>query len=220
MVNGNSTEDGRLLRIHHWLPGVRDTLGPGRRAVVWVQGCTIHCPGCMVPETWRHRGGILIDPLELARQILEGPFIDGVTVSGGEPTEQARAVASLLKEIREAGRNTWVYTGRTLEELVAAADPSLDELLSHVDVLVDGRYEREQAGVYRLRGSDNQRIIHLTDRIPPLYENGGESSRVEVTLDSRGSILIVGVPPPGFLGHLKQSLAARGLAVENDVNWT
>lgn len=208
-----------LLQIHAWLPAVREALGPGLRAVVWVQGCSLRCPGCMVPETWPSTGGQWVDPVELARMLLQRPEIEGITVSGGEPSEQAAAVARLLAEVKTAGKNTWVYSGYTLEELVARNDPATDEMLAFTDVLVDGRYDMAQAGSFRWRGSANQRILRLTEAIPIERIQGGEFSRVEITLDYRGQLLVVGIPPPGFLHHFVERLREKGVVVSAGSPW-
>ena len=211
--------DPELLRIHHWMPGVRDVLGPGLRAVVWVQGCTLACSGCMVPETWSSRGGTLVPAGELAAQMNRLPGVEGVTVSGGEPSEQAAGVAALLGHVKAAGKNTWLYSGYRLEELVARDDPATDLLLSRVDVLVDGRYEAQQAGALRWRGSANQRIWHLTDAIPRLHTAGDSSGGVEITLDGSGQLFVVGVPPPGFLQEFRAALESRGLSLRHSAPW-
>lgn len=201
------------LQIHDWLPAVRDVLGPGLRAVVWVQGCSLHCPGCMVPETWPQTGGQWVSPEELAQAILQQPDIEGITISGGEPTEQAAAVARLLALVKAAGKNTWVYSGYTLEELLAREDTATDELLAFTDVLVDGRYDIRQAGSYRWRGSVNQRIICLSNAIPPERIDGGKWRQIEVRLGHRGQLILIGIPPQGFLRRFHQALRARGLLV-------
>lgn len=209
-----------LLQIHAWLPAVHEALGPGLRAVVWVQGCSLHCPGCMVPETWPTTGGEWVDPVHLAQAILQRADVEGVTISGGEPTEQAAAVAQLLARVKAAGKNTWVYSGYTLEELVARQDPATDEMLTLTDVLVDGRYELAQAGTFRWRGSANQRIIRLTDVISLDRIAENESSRIEITLNHQGELLVIGIPPPGFLRRFRQRLTAQGVLVSTESPWT
>lgn len=208
------------LYIHHWLPSVRDSLGPGRRAVVWVQGCSLACPGCMVPETWHRPRGREVYPLELADRILAQEGLDGITISGGEPTEQPEAVRQLLARVCAAGLNTWVYTGRTLEDLLAEASAPLDAMLAQVDVLVDGPYDSGLAGALRLRGSANQRILHLTGAIPAVLDDQGEFSRVEISINEAGELVVIGVPPPGFLRGLRDALKRRGITVFNDRHWT
>ena len=222
------------LRIHHWISNVRDTLGPGLRSVVWVQGCTLKCPGCMVPETWAAEGGQIVDPEALLAEMLantqteqeagrgldrEIAEVEGITVSGGEPTEQPEAVAKLLAAAQRAGKNTWVYSGYRLEELAARNDPAVDLLLAHTDVLVDGRYEVGRAGTLAWRGSQNQRILRLSERIPASAISVEPTCRVEVRLNDVGELLVIGVPPPGFLKNLRGSLAARNVHLSNTINW-
>lgn len=200
------------MRVHHWVPCSTDTLGPGNRAIVWVQGCEIRCPGCILPEAWDARAGVVIDPEELAHLLLARPDIEGVTVSGGEPTEQPEAVACLLRAFKAAGRNTWLYTGRLLEDLVTTADPRLDLLLSYVDILVDGAFRRDEvggAGVFR--GSRNQRILSLTAAIPAT-RFARAPRRVEVSVGTEG-LLVVGIPEGAFFIGLRESLRRRGIHV-------
>lgn len=208
-----------FLHLHAWLPGVHNILGPGRRAVVWVQGCSLKCPGCMVPETWSTEGGYNIDIERLAGDIIKQTDVEGVTISGGEPTEQPEAVAKLLTLVKNAGKNTWVYSGYTFEELVAKNDPAIDRLLSLTDVLVDGRYDRERAGTYNYRGSANQRIVYLSEKIKRIKEGDCEASRVEIRLDESGQMVVLGIPPPGFLKNFKEELNVRGIAVSNKSSW-
>jgi anaerobic ribonucleoside-triphosphate reductase activating protein len=182
------------LEIRERLVGVRDVLGPGFRAVVWVQGCTIRCPGCMVPETWTPGRGQRLEVEALANELFADERVVGLTVSGGEPTEQPEAVAELLIRAHAAGKDTWLYTGRRLEALVALDDPRIDRLLAHVDVLVDGAFERDRATGTPYRGSGNQRLIRLGQpRLPPIPT----PPRVQLFLDDQG-LTMVGVPDPGF----------------------
>ena len=203
------------LRMHAFLPSVRDTLGPGNRSVVWVQGCTLCCHGCMVPETWSSDGGFVIDPTLLAQQIAALTDIEGITVSGGEAFQQAAAVGTLLKSLKAIGLNTWLYTGYTIEELVAMNDPDIDLLLSLTDVLVDSRFQ-EDSNAVRFRGSSNQRIIRLTDIIPVERINSGGKTRLEVTLDTNGKLILVGIPPRGFMSVFREKMGQRGVALRGE----
>lgn len=209
----------RLLRIREWMPGVRDVLGPGARAVVWVQGCSLRCPGCIVPETWAPAGGRLVNPVELAREVLESGGVEGVTVSGGEPMEQPGPVADFLAEVRAAGKNVWVYSGYTLEELLARDDADVDRVLAMVDVLVDGRYDRRRATTHEYRGSENQRLLRLSGRDAGRPVPEERPPRVQMTLDDQGRLVVVGVPPPGFLARFKDALERRGVQVLADRTW-
>jgi anaerobic ribonucleoside-triphosphate reductase activating protein len=201
-----------MIRIHAFLPLVQDTLGPGNRAVVWVQGCSLRCTGCMVPETWDAAGGYQVNPLELAQQIAALPDIEGITISGGEAFQQASAVAALLEPLKASGLNSWLYTGYRIEELVAMNSPEVDRLLSLTDVLVDGRFE-ETGDIRRFCGSPNQRIICLTDAIPAERINAGSKARLEMTLDGNGKLVLVGIPPRGFMQAFREKMQQRGVSV-------
>lgn len=202
------------LLLTHTATGVMDTLGPGRRSVVWVQGCHIGCAGCIVPESWGTRSGTWVDPAQLAEEIL-GSDPGDLTVSGGEPTEQAAAVTVLLRAARALGRTTWVYTGRRIEDLVEEADDDILTMLSMVDVLVDGPFISGLAGGVGYRGSRNQRIIRLTDAVSDGDANAGAPGKVEMRLDNQDGLILIGIPEPGFLPVIADKLAERGVTLES-----
>lgn len=208
------TRAAPFLRVADTTAGLVDTLGPGRRAVVWVQGCSLGCRGCIVPESWNPVArGTDIDPRTLARDLLAVDTGTHLTVSGGEPTEQAAAVAVLLEEAHALGRTTWVYTGHTLEELLAADNTDVLQLLAHTDVLVDGRFDLSRAGGFPYRGSGNQRILRLTEAISEADATGGTPGRVELELDESGELVLMGIPLPGFTDELEERLRTRGFGV-------
>lgn len=129
--------------------------GDGVRLVVFCQGCAHHCPGCQNPETWDFDGGQEIEVDDLAQQIrcelTKHPWLDGITLSGGDPFYQMEDCAELLRLL--PGVNVWVYTGFAYE---AIADTELAQL---ADVIVDGEYVKELRCDGKMYGSSNQRII-------------------------------------------------------------
>jgi anaerobic ribonucleoside-triphosphate reductase activating protein len=136
--------------------------GPGRRLALWVQGCTIRCPGCCNPEMFAARGGteMTVDAV-LARL----GDVEGVSILGGEPFEQAAEVAAFARGVRAIGKTVMVYSGYTMAELQAM--PVAAELLATTDLLVDGRYDREHPEPppplgRRWLGSTNQVMHFLT----------------------------------------------------------
>lgn len=148
--------------------------GEGIRVTLFVSGCRNRCPGCFQPETWAFDYG---EPFtdEVKEEIfaaLDKPSVRGLTLLGGEPMEpeNQRGLLPLLKETKERfpNKNIWLFTGNLYEELTgeAGSHPKcLDitaDLLSYVDILVDGRFieEKKQLGL-RFRGSSNQRIIDM-----------------------------------------------------------
>lgn len=145
--------------------------GPGRRFAVWTQGCAIRCPGCCNPAFLRHAPNdlrpaeALGDELERARAHYD---LEGLSLLGGEPTEQAAALVPLATRARALGLSVMVFSGHTLAELRASPDPAVGQLLAACDLLVDGRYEATlRSTARRYIGSDNQVLHFLTDRYTP-----------------------------------------------------
>lgn len=183
------------LHLHRFLPRTYAN-GPGARAGVWVQGCSLCCPGCFNPETHGITGGTRIEAGALAERILElAPTIEGITTSGGEPLLQATALTELLTSVRSrSSLSVILFTGYTWNELPAILPTSTaKKLLSLVDVVIAGRYDFRNHLAQSLRGSANKTFHFLTDRysfadlqaVPP----------VEIILDADGNVLQTGMTP-------------------------
>ena len=148
--------------------------GEGIRTTLFVSGCRNRCPGCFQPETWAFDYGKPFDD-EAKNMIFDSmsnPSVRGLTLLGGEPMEpeNQRELLPLLREFKERfpEKTVWLYTGNLYEELTGdegSHEKALDitrELLSLVDILVDGRFEEEKKSLgLRFRGSSNQRIIDM-----------------------------------------------------------
>lgn len=146
--------------------------GPGVRVTLFVSGCTNHCPGCFQKETWDFDYG---EPYTDRTQadiirMLEPNYIAGLTLLGGEPFEpqNQRGLVPLLREVRAKypDKTIWAFSGNTYEEITTpGAHPNCevtDELLSLIDVLVDGRFVQALYDIsLRFRGSSNQRLIDM-----------------------------------------------------------
>lgn len=136
--------------------------GPGIRFVVFVQGCPHRCPGCHNPATHDPDGGYEGDTDSLLAAFRENPLLAGVTLSGGEPFEQAAPLAAFAREIRALGKNVCTYTGYTCEYLLAHLEEheGWRALLEESDVLIDGPFRIEQKSLQlHFRGSANQRAL-------------------------------------------------------------
>ena len=197
-----------LLNIAAFCPQTH-ALGPGRRAVIWVQGCALNCPGCLAPEWIPHRPARLISPATLAQEINTLPALDGLTLSGGEPMLQAAALAQTLRLVRqEHPLNVICFTGYRLETLRSnPPGPGVAQLLEQLDLLVDGPYIAGLNDGLGLRGSANQRFHHLSSRLTG-YDFTLQPRRVEVYLQA-GELSLVGIPPSGVLPVLQDSLEAE-----------
>lgn len=142
--------------------------GPGMRRVFFSQGCKHNCKGCFNPETHDFNGGEEKNMDELIKDVLEEPFLKGVTFSGGDPFEQADKFTYMAKKFKENGLNIWSYTGYTYEYILEHKDEhkGWSELIKYLDVLVDGKFEedKKEEGL-KFRGSSNQRIIDVTNSL-------------------------------------------------------
>ncbi len=163
-----------ILNVAHLLQN-STVNGPGLRDVIWVQGCSICCEGCINQKLWSYRSKYLIPVDKLLQRFTDRKgFIDGITISGGEPTEQAYALSYLLKGMKEQGFTTVVYTGHIYEELVEHGNEWIRKLLDYTDILIDGPFIKEQHTIdYNWRGSSNQRLILLstTFNLTQIHQN-------------------------------------------------
>jgi anaerobic ribonucleoside-triphosphate reductase activating protein len=140
---------------------IEDTMvdGPGFRTSIYCAGCNHACPHCHNPQSWDFNVGREMTVREIMNIILADPYAN-VTFSGGDPMYQAAGFAELARAIhRQTNKDIWCYTGFTFESLITQEQR---ELLSEIDVLVDGPYvERLRDPDLLFRGSSNQRIINV-----------------------------------------------------------
>ena len=182
---------GPLLTIAR-LQRVTTALGPGRRAVVWFQGCALACPRCIAAEMNAAAPVATMSARELAAWCMGIAGIDGVTLSGGDPLDQPlAALAELLEALRGAGLHVMLYTGRTLAQL--RPDALLARVLAAVDLLVDGPYIEALNDGSGWRGSRNQIIHRLSARAEREAVAEPDRRRLEVTLED-GQIFMTGLP--------------------------
>lgn len=136
--------------------------GRGCRVTLWVSGCPHHCPHCHNSQTWDPNNGRPFTPEVKSKlfDLLSLPYIDGLTLSGGDPAFHPEEVSELAKEVNEAfpDKTIWLYTGYTMEEL--KNNPRLQPLLNcGITHIVDGRYIHEKRDIsLPFRGSSNQKI--------------------------------------------------------------
>ncbi len=138
--------------------------GPGIRYVLFAQGCRHNCSGCHNPHTHSFEGGTVVDIDVILQQMKSNPLLDGITLSGGEPFEQATAFVELVQAVRKMNLNVMVYTGYTYEEITSNTQlfPGWERLLQQVDILVDGPFQIDQQDyLSKFKGSKNQRIIDV-----------------------------------------------------------
>lgn len=181
-----------FLRVHAFLPASYAN-GPGRRAVLWLQGCSLGCPGCFNPETHPSTGGDRVPVAEVVGRIVAlGGSIQGLTISGGEPLQQLPALLALLRRLRaETSLSVILLTGYDWEEVQAM--PGAGALLACVDVLLAGRYDPAQRLARDLRGSANKTVHWLTGRYGPADLLAVPAAELILTAD--GQLAASGIDP-------------------------
>lgn len=205
------TSEIYISRIH--FPVTK--LGPGRRIGIWMQGCSIRCQGCISVDTWTpYRGRTdVCKVLEAIEPWI--PHADGFTISGGEPFDQASALAELLDGIRKrTSRDILVFSGYSIE----AIEPRLSAMPGLIDALMADPFEEGSPQTLALRGSDNQRLLTLTplgkERFAA-YDRCVDSNEraVDVMFDDSGEIWFAGIPLRDDFRRLQQILRANGADV-------
>lgn len=214
------------LRVSTLVPTTQAE-GPGLRFSIWVQGCSIKCPGCCNPGMFAPSGGEEKDVDEVFRLIewwQKRAPLEGVSILGGEPFEQDEALAVLCKRVQEEFvLSVMVFTGYELEDervqrsplmkrdarcihckgTGISSSPALPEcvccfgvgLVPYVDLLKVGPYKRELATTkIRWIGSTNQRLIFNSPRYTPNDPRFKEPNHVEIKLDHKGELSVVGFP--------------------------
>ncbi|GIH23466.1 radical activating enzyme [Acrocarpospora phusangensis] len=191
-------------------------LGPGVRAGIWTQGCTIACAGCMSRDTWNADPATATPvPAVLAWLSSLPDPLDGVTISGGEPFEQPAALGELLDGILawrgERPIDVLVYSGRPLSRLTR--EQRSRDILARCDAVIAGPYvERRNTGL-RWRGSSNQSIVTLSPLGHRRYADADsppEAPRLQVCVDG-DRVHYIGIPRRGDLELLADRLSDAGV---------
>lgn len=164
------------LRLGHPLDLLQATPhnGPGWRINLWFQGCSIRCTeNCLNPQFLDPKKGYVYD-LDTVLQVIQDTVrqdhrkVEGVTILGGEPTDQAEPLAILLEQVQAMGLSTMVYSGHPFEKLKNLHSKFMQRVLDSTDILVDSPFIPELYGdALMWRGSSNQRVLCLSDRYTP-----------------------------------------------------
>ena len=196
-------------------------LGPGRRIGLWMQGCSIGCPGCVSQDTWApdaHAPMQVAEVLAWCQRVTQGEAFDGVTISGGEPFDQPEALAALLAALhrwrRQAGLDFDVlcYSGHPLARL----ERQHAGLLAQLDALIPEPYVDKQPMTQLWRGSANQPLVLLSERARTRYaayvdaSANSSSKRMQVGISGQ-RVWWIGLPARGDMQALEALCAERGL---------
>lgn len=202
-------------------------LGPGRRIGLWLQGCSIRCRGCVSQDTWPQdpaRAMPVADLLAWCRRTSRNA-LDGVTISGGEPFDQPRALAALLD-----GLVRWRKTDGLEFDILCYSGHSMKMLkkqhaglLGRIDALIPEPYADGRPLGSLWCGSDNQTLVPLTPRGRALYAAFADApqlpdgKRMQLAVDA-GKLWMIGIPHRGDMTALEALCRQRGLTLDA-VSW-
>jgi len=161
----------------------------------------------MATATWDFKSGTLKDIQCIFERVASTPDINGITFLGGEPFEQAEAVAALAEKVKSTGLSVVTFTGFTYEKLLENSSPHIKNLLAATDLLIDGSFIQNRFDLSRpWIGSDNQRYHFLSNRYDEnsLY---GARNQIEVRINSDGSLFINGM---GDFSKIKNFIGRAG----------
>lgn len=175
------------------------TLGPGRRIVIWVQGCWQRCPGCISPEFQPVYPANLIRVVDLADLLIRNRQDHaGLTISGGEPMLQAEGLLSLWQQLKLVipHWNLILFSGYTKKQIENDMDASMYDLMESSDAFIGGPYMQSMPNTFGLYGSANQEIYFSKDSRFGAAEQSSIRNypKTQQLYISKDSILIAGIP--------------------------
>ena len=147
--------------------------GTGVRTTLFVSGCRNHCKGCFQPDTWDFQNGkpFTKETEEEILSSMDSEYISGLTLLGGDPFEEENqeGLIGFMRRFKSEcpGKDVWAFTGYLLEDLLEGGRKHTaitDELLSYVEIQVDGPFVLEKKNIMlKFRGSENQRLIDMNE---------------------------------------------------------
>lgn len=184
--------------------------GPGRRFVIWFQGCPFRCQGCFNPEFWDENGGRLMDISEIITQIELSYNIEGVTFTGGEPFLQTKLILPLAEAIKSKDLTIVCYTGYLLQDILVGKVTYGKELLKWIDILIDGQYVEKEKAALLWRGSRNQKVYFLTNRYkhfePLVIKEGTQEVEIQI---GENTIVMTGILNMDIWERLKKEVKKK-----------
>ncbi len=174
--------------------------GPGKRWVLWTQGCTLGCKGCWNTQTWSKKNGETWSISQLLESISSQEDIEGITILGGEPFQQLDGIAELIKSVKQLGLTVMLYTGYEKAEF----NDLMWQCFNSSDLVIAGRYREELRDVGLVwRGSTNQILESPSGYYDvTIFE---ESQEIEVHIDHEtNEVTLTGYPDIEIVEMIKQ----------------
>ena len=180
--------------------------GPGKRFVIWVQGCSIQCIGCWNQDLWGFSNGETFQIDDIIAKISAVPSLEGITLLGGEPLDQASNILKIITKVKSLGLSVMLYTGYELNEIYS--DSLKREIFGLSDIVVSGRFDFTLRDLnLKWRGSSNQ-VITVNNNYLDFFDE--QKNEVELHFSDDGRIKIIGYPDKKMINELmKHEFIAR-----------
>ncbi|MFA5524876.1 MAG: 4Fe-4S single cluster domain-containing protein [Tissierellales bacterium] len=189
------------------------TLGYGERIGIWTIGCPHGCKGCSNPELWGkdYTKNIRVENIiEIIKGL--GKKADGITITGGEPFYQSEELNQLINRLNQLGyKDILIYTGYTYDELRSSNNTSINNIISKISALIDGKYKEDLNDNRPLRGSSNQNLIILNESYRHRYVINGEMRAVQNVFYKDG-LFSIGIPLKNFREDVNRALKDLGVS--------
>lgn len=177
-----------MIRVHKLMTVENEHLyGPGKRLLIYLKGCSIHCEGCINQHLWPFEGGTMMSDVDILA-ICEKESLDGITIHGGEPLDQADELLKVVRTIKKSNRTSILFTGYQKREL----NKVQKQVWDGSDIVVAGRFEIKKRNVnLQFRGSTNQRVYSHKGPYHGYKVKGGYTTAI-LTIDENGEMDVNG----------------------------
>jgi len=193
------------INLATWVP-LTTAEGPGKRFALWLQGCSIRCSECCNPEMFEFAPKYELSINALLSLVLEAQAkysIEGISCLGGEPFDQAIALALFVEAVQKKGLSVMIFSGYRLEELKESKNQAYNRILAATDILIDSPYLHDlHTNQRRWIGSTNQCVHFLSKRYNPKDPQWSEPNSIDIFFDGK-EIRICGFPHPKMAKQFK-----------------
>lgn len=161
--------------------------GPGKRLLIFLQGCSLHCKGCVNKHLWDFKCEKMLSKEDILR-ICEIEKVDGITLHGGEPLDQAKDLLEVVKTLKEKKYTVILFTGYNKKEIKSYALA----VWKLADIVISGRFIFSKQNFYlQFRGSTNQRVITHKGKYKNYKVKDGKTVSI-LSIDRSGNLNIKG----------------------------
>lgn len=175
-----------MINIHRYEVVENEHLyGPGKRLLLFTQGCSLRCKGCINQHLWEFGKGIDVTIEEILNQCTD---LDGITLHGGEPLDQANVLVELIKKLKQQGKTVILFTGYIFKEL----NKVQRQAWIASDIVISGRYDEKKRNIYlQFRGSTNQKVFTHKGKYKDYRIKDGQTIAI-LSFDAQGEMQSLG----------------------------